>query len=672
MTIVSGLGKVFCVWQPPLRNFGIDFSEHFPLNAQLALRRAPIWMNCTSGRWSSMLCWVQVMIAGQLVITTDANVSSTPQRCSVCRDGADITLPEQQIRIPDFDFLQTCQDLNDTIPLLLLEEDEACQQLQSLGSLCGCPRTETDTCNLCGDSNELVGSPNKEIPLFPDLFPAGIVPTCDLFQAYLHSLPTNDEEGLCGMSQAFLSSYCDCPSQAEEPTNTGTDTTPCSLCPDGNKSTTPDAPTYLGFQGFETCRELELAAAVLFTSDHEFCEPLQSISPLCGCGIQEDHCTMCTDGSEVPYPDKVMPFLDGAAFFGSAGSSLELDVTCGLYEGYLKSLSKDDEMCPMAQSMSTYCGCPARENHCEFCKNGERVPEDHYDVILNSLARGFEEEGGEAAQGIHATCEFAEALTFQLPADNEVCRIRELSWICGCNNGKSSYGGLDTERKKFLVYIFPIITASLSLIGSFTVAFDVLSSEQRRKQTYCQLVLGVVAFDLITASGFVVSATPVPTMIDGDPLGMYGARGTMLTCKIQAVMIHLGYGTVFYNVALCFYYFLIVVRGWKEARLKKIVPWMHGISITFAIIFSLAGLRYYGPGIYSCALVSFPWNERKWPFSLIVAVPTFSGKSAGRGRIIFFCFSVSETDSSSSCSVCVSRCRGNGLFAWSSVLASSC
>ena len=541
--------------------------------------------------------------------------------------------PDKTVSLPGFDFLETCADLNNTIPLLLAQDDELCQQLQAFGSLCDCPVDDgdndgVDRCRMCPDG-QTIGAPNKEIPLFQDLFPTGILPTCELFGAYVSSLPNDDD--MCFISQTFLGNYCDCQDKDNNSTNNNTTSTQapspsCSLCLDGSPIGNPNASTHLGFEGFDSCHDVDEAVSVLLTEDDPYCSYLHTLGPLCGCPstftATTPSCTMCTDGSDVPFPDKVIPFVNGSAFFGG----FPINVTCALYESYVKTLSEDDEMCPLAQGISSYCGCPAVENHCDFCKNGQPVPESFKSKHLNFLTKSF--EGDENADLILPTCEFAETITFQVPPTSDACLIQKRSWLCGChNNGESDFAGAQTYTQKVLYLWAPRISAIISLVGSAAIAYDILTSKAKRSHTYCRLVLGVVFFDVVTSIGFSVSALPMPREVDGDLLGAMGAMGTMLTCKIQTFVLIFGYGTIMYNICLTLYYFLIIVHEWPEHRIKRVEPWFHIVSFVLATVVGAVSVPFAGPGGFSCSISLVPWSEQKWPFMLILVVPTYGGEN---------------------------------------------
>ena len=92
----------------------------------------------------------------------------------------------------------------------------------------------------------------------------------------------------------------------------------CTLCPNGEA--VPEANRTLSIEGFpfETCGEVEQAAALYLSQDSDACNTFQSVSSLFGCetsSLLESPCSLCPDGSPVALPDDYLCVLLG----GSAG-----------------------------------------------------------------------------------------------------------------------------------------------------------------------------------------------------------------------------------------------------------------------------------------------------------------------------------------------------------------
>lgn len=135
-------------------------------------------------------------------LADEAVASNNP--CVFCTRGQ-ITQPEKPVHITGFEFIDSCGSFESLLSAFLTEDDPQCQQMQSLSALCGCPRRE-NACSLCPDGSS-IAYPNKEVQWLASAF-GGIIPTCDLVEAYTASLVSNDNK--CMLLQA-VSTYCGCP-----------------------------------------------------------------------------------------------------------------------------------------------------------------------------------------------------------------------------------------------------------------------------------------------------------------------------------------------------------------------------------------------------------------------------------------------------------------------------
>lgn len=452
--------------------------------------------------------------------------------CTICKGGEDISLPDKEITIPGFEFLETCNDLNAMIPGALQLGSEDCDGVQSIGSLCGCSVSE-DACRICTDGSP-VGMPSREIPLFQSLFPQGITPTCDLFEAFLLSM--NQQDALCVSTQSFMGSYCGCPGAI--PLENGTET--CSLCPGGETVSEPEK--VINLFEFETCADFDDALRLLLPAESEQCPQIQSIYGLCGCSSGPDPpCSMCQDGSQITTPDRVIPFVESP--FGPG-----FNITCALYEANVLTLAGDDQACQLAQGLGSYCGCPPLENHCEFCP-GEKVHPDNYAVEIGAL-----EPVREA--GVTPTCEFTETLLLQVPSDDKLqcLGLQQKAFLCGCNDGHATYMNAYTANQRNAIAYIPKATAFLSIICTLFVISDILRSKAKRQRVYGRLVVIAAVYDLVYAIAWFIGTWAVPVYDEyGDPTGVVGASGTAATCTGQAFFVEIGQSK--YNGSWCSFNF---------------------------------------------------------------------------------------------------------------------
>jgi hypothetical protein len=163
---------------------------------------------------------------------SDSGIST---KCVLC-PGSDITLPEKELSIPNYEFIASCGNLNSTIGLFFKDGDEQCTLLQGLSSLCGCP-TPDNACELCStptstnqeEGARLLSYPNKTLEFLSELF-GGFTPSCEMLAAFLKGNAL-EGDGQCSSSQLLLSKYCGC--GVEELDEVEPTQSMCTLCPSG-------------------------------------------------------------------------------------------------------------------------------------------------------------------------------------------------------------------------------------------------------------------------------------------------------------------------------------------------------------------------------------------------------------------------------------------------------
>ena len=129
----------------------------------------------------------------------------TSTRCQLCEWG-EITTPDKVISIPEYEFSDSCGTLETVVPLMLNEGTPECDLIQSMSSLCGCPKPQYSSCPLCPDGSS-VPDPDRQVTWLSDQF-GGFAPTCEMVEAYVASLSETVET--CVALQ-LVSSYCGCP-----------------------------------------------------------------------------------------------------------------------------------------------------------------------------------------------------------------------------------------------------------------------------------------------------------------------------------------------------------------------------------------------------------------------------------------------------------------------------
>ena len=103
--------------------------------------------------------------------------------------------------------------------------------------------------------------------------------------------------------------------------------------------------------------------------------------------------------------------------------------------------------------------------------------------------------------------------------------------------------------------------------------------------------------------------------------GFYLSRGNDTTCKIQGFMIQLGQtASMFYNLCLSLYYFLVIVHSWREKFLRKILVVAHIFVVSTALGMSVGAIPYIEAQFGVCGILP-PLTASQWQISLFYTVP---------------------------------------------------
>lgn len=303
--------------------------------------------------------------------------------CLLCPGGEAITLPLKEIAIPGFEFfVNNCQTLSEIVPQLLFQNSSQCDLVQSIGTLCGCPKQE-NACDMCGDVGGGIAAYGwRELDFLADSF-GGIVPTCEIIEAGLHTY--NDTDAYCYGSQLLLGGFCGC-GEEPEPLEQEYDQL-CSLCSNGEPVPFPNKTIDLAGFPFPTCGELSAAMETLLTDNGAIstaativgntCFLFRQFDVHCGCQPQyENPCPFCkVDNSyEAPFPDRK---VDTAL---TRNLMPNFEFTCGMMADITMtwdSTMKDHEfVCAGFQGVGVAaCGCPPpKTSACEVCPHA--IPAD--------------------------------------------------------------------------------------------------------------------------------------------------------------------------------------------------------------------------------------------------------------------------------------------------------
>lgn len=180
-----------------------------------------------------------------------------------------------------------------------------------------------------------------------------------------------------------------------------------------------------------------------------------------------------------------------------------------------------------------------------------------------------------------------------------------------------NYLGTNSDGQRRALIWTSRVAAILSFIGASFILLDILPNPAKRSTVYHQLLVGMASFDLVTAVAWSFATAP----IDAEEAGyVEGAMGNEATCICQGFFIQLGFTSIFYNVSLSLYFFLVVARNWREFQLKKIRLYMHVLPVLVGLGLSFGAIPSYQFLVYGCHLAPPPQGDL-WAVLVFVVVP---------------------------------------------------
>lgn len=133
--------------------------------------------------------------------------------------------------------------------------------------------------------------------------------------------------------------------------------------------------------------------------------------------------------------------------------------------------------------------------------------------------------------------------------------------------------------------LVPKITGFVSVLFSLLIVATVVGDKHKRSQPYHRLLAGISCVDISSSFWLALSTWPIPSSS-----GALWAVGTTGSCTLQGFFTQFGITSSIYNASLSVYYLLVIKYGWREERIRKIEPLLHGIPLVWGVSTSVAGL----------------------------------------------------------------------------------
>ena len=164
---------------------------------------------------------------------------------------------------------------------------------------------------------------------------------------------------------------------------------------------------------------------------------------------------------------------------------------------------------------------------------------------------------------------------------------------------------ITSSRKKQAALVWlPRVIAILSIMGSSFMIYDIMRVHTRRSKLLYQLLVTLSIFDIVGSIAYAFTSLPIPVE---DYI--YGAMGNDASCKAQGFFIQIGTIACFINSSLSSYYYLTIIRGLSEDRLKKKRLAFFLPQILIGLVFAFAGLPWYYDMLIWCNNTALYWPE---------------------------------------------------------------
>ena len=142
---------------------------------------------------------------------------------------------------------------------------------------------------------------------------------------------------------------------------------------------------------------------------------------------------------------------------------------------------------------------------------------------------------------------------------------------------------MHSNAKIVALYICPMITGSISLIGSSTISLVILlSAGAKFSNPFRRLIFGLSIMDVIQSLAMICGPFALPKDMDG----VLWSNGNTATCNVQGFALHVGFaGVPMYTLSLSVYYLCAVKLNMNDRTFAKgVEPYLHAGSIiwTFA------------------------------------------------------------------------------------------
>lgn len=141
---------------------------------------------------------------------------------------------------------------------------------------------------------------------------------------------------------------------------------------------------------------------------------------------------------------------------------------------------------------------------------------------------------------------------------------------------------LYSERQQIVLFVLPIVSGALSILGSTALMFILLKDWRRKlRRVYHRSLLAYSCIDFVVSLQYGLSSLVVPV---GTP-NTFGALGNWTTCQASGFFLQFAQSLGLYLAFICVYYLLILRYRIREEEIaKRIEPFVHGYGLLSPLV----------------------------------------------------------------------------------------
>lgn len=138
---------------------------------------------------------------------------------------------------------------------------------------------------------------------------------------------------------------------------------------------------------------------------------------------------------------------------------------------------------------------------------------------------------------------------------------------------------LMTTSQEIIVAALTVLGGSLSLLGSTTIIYNIISKKKFKRDSYHRLLLGTCAFDVISSIGWITHTFAAPK----DTSSRFLSIGNVASCTASGFLIQWSISYMIYNACLAIYFLVTIRYNLSAARVVRMETIMHSISVVWGL-----------------------------------------------------------------------------------------